>query len=363
MATKKNKEEREEAKNTARISRERLKRITKTRHHHLRTGARVMKYGTKSFVRNTWLSVAAVAIMAITLLVLSATLVATSTMNTAISMVEAQVDNSIYIKQEALNTQIEQIVSELEGLDIVSSVKTTSPEEANIASIQKLIKESNRGSDKEYVKALYEAPNKIPWTINVKLKNLSDTDKLEEYVNNSSTIKRMLDARPPSFSTSHRETIDRIASAMNRVEVFGLGAAAVFALIAILVVFNTIRMAIFNSKEEIYMMNLVGASLWFIMGPFIVEAALYGVVAAIIAGVVLYLVAFAIRSGLGPTIEPTLAIMVDYWYFVVASLVIVGVLVGILSSLLASRKYIKIKTGSTRVKVPANYRRRKTAKK
>ena len=143
MANKKSTAEREEERNTARISRERLKRITKTRHHHLRTGARVMKYGTKSFVRNAWLSVAAVAIMAITLLVLSATFVATSAMNTAISMVESQVDISIYIKQGATDAQINKIIDSLKELESVTDVKSTSPEEANIASIRKLIKESN----------------------------------------------------------------------------------------------------------------------------------------------------------------------------------------------------------------------------
>lgn len=350
MASRKlSKEEREELKNSAKISKERLNRITKTRKHHLRTGVRVMKYGTKSFVRNTWLSVAAIAIMAITLIVLSATLVATHAMNTAIEMVESQVDMSIYVKQGATDDQINEIVKNLEALDSVTSVTSTSPDVANRESIRKLIAESNI-TDKAYIEALYEAPNKIPWTINVKLKNLNDTAELERFVAEDESIVNMLDARPPSFATSHRETIDRIATIMNRVEIFGLGAAAVFALIAILIVFNTIRMAIFNRKEEIYMMHLVGASHWFIMGPFVVEASLYGVVAAAIAGAAIYATVFAIRGGLGPTIEPTIELMTKYWYFVAAGLLAVGILIGVISSLLASRKYIKTKTSADRVR-------------
>lgn len=349
MSQKLSKEEREELKNSAKISKERLNRITKTRKHHLRTSARVMKYGAKSFVRNTWLSVAAIAIMAITLIVLSATLVATHAMNTTIEMVESQVDMSIYIKQGATNEQINKIISNLEALDSVTSVTSTSPEEANNESIRKLIAESNI-TDKAYIQALYEAPNKIPWTINVKLKNLNDTSELERFVDEDPSMTNMLDARPPSFATSHRETIDRIASIMNRVEIFGLGAAAIFALIAILIVFNTIRMAIFNRKEEIYMMHLVGASHWFIMGPFVVEASLYGVVAAGIAGAAIYATVFAIRGGLGATIEPTIDLMTKYWYFVAAGLLAVGILIGVISALLASRKYIKTKTSADRVR-------------
>ena len=337
------KKERLEAKKTAEISRERLKRITKTRKHHLRTGARVVKYGAKIFVRNTWLSVAAIAIMAITLIVLSATLVATHAMNTTIHMVEAQVDMSVYIRQDAIWSQIDNITERLSKLDSITSVSATSPEDANRESIKKLIKENNI-TDKAYIDALYEAPNKIPWTINVKLKDLNNTKELEDFVNNDESMKNMLDARPPSYATSHRDTIDRIAGIMGRVEIFGLGAAAVFAIIAILVVFNTIRMAIFSRKEEIYMMNLVGASRGFIMGPFLVEASFYGVVAAIIAGAALYATVFAIKGGLGATLEPTVEIMVKYWYFVAAALLVVGILIGIISALLASRKYIKTKT-------------------
>ncbi len=343
MATKKvNKIDKLEAKKTAEVSRERLKRITKTRKHRVRTGARVMKYGAKSFVRNTWLSVAAIAIMAITLIVLSATLVATSAMNTVIKMVESQVDMSIYIRQDATEAQIDGIMSRLRDLKSVTSVEATSPETANRESIQKLIRESGI-TDKAYIEALYEAPNKIPWTINVKLENLNNTEELETFVDNDESVKNMLDARPPSYSSSHRETIDHIANIMNRIEFIGLGAAGVFAIIAILVVFNTIRMAIFSRKEEIYMMNLVGASRGFIMGPFLVEASLYGVVAAIIAGAAVYAVVFAIRGGLGDTLEPTAQIMINYWYFIVAGLLIVGILIGIISALLASRKYIKTK--------------------
>ena len=343
MTKKMTKKEKLELKRTAEISRERLKRITKTRKHRLRTGARVMKYGAKSFVRNTWLSVAAIAIMAITLIVLAATLIATHAMDTTIHMVEAQVDMSVYVRQDATWTEIDKITGRMKELKSITDVSATSPEDANRESIQKLIKENNI-TDQAYIDALYEAPNKIPWTINVKLKDLNETEELENFVNNDESMKNMLDARPPSYATSHRETIDRIAGIMNRVEIIGLGAGAIFAAIAILVVFNTIRMAIFSRKEEIYMMNLVGASRGFIMGPFLVEAGFYGVVAAIIAGATIYATAFAIKGSLGSTLEPTVKLMVDYWYFVAASLLIVGVIIGIISALLAARKYIKTKT-------------------
>jgi cell division transport system permease protein len=337
----------EEQRATAELSKERLARITKTRRHHIRTNARVLKYGAKSFVRNTWLSVAAIAIMAVTLIVLSATIIATHAMGTVVDKIEQQVDMSIYLEQGTSEEQVSKIVSRMTQLQSVIEVTSTSPSEANKAAIEKILARSKdlSAKDKEtYRQNLLEAPNKLPWTLNVKLENLDNTQELEDFVNNDETLKGLLDKNnAPSYASERRDTIDKIAGTMNRVELIGLIAAGIFALIAILVVFNTIRMAIFNRKEEIYMMRLVGASRWFIVGPFVVEASFYGIIAAIIAGVIAYVSAFALQPQFGNTLDPTLEIMRNYWYLAACALLVVGILIGVISSLLATRKYLKQK--------------------
>ena len=138
-------------------------------------------------------------------------------------------------------------------------------------------------------------------------------------------------------------TIDRIASIMNRVQVIGLAAAGIFALVAILVVFNTIRMAIFNRKEEIYMMKLVGASRWFIAEPFVIEASLYGVISAAAASGIIYITMYFLGTRMNTTFGSTYALLQQYWYFIVAALLVIGILIGVISALLATRKYLKIK--------------------
>ena len=336
-------EEKAEAKKTAQISKERLERITKTHKHHLRNNHRVIKYGAKSFVRNTWLSIAAIAIMVVTLVVLSATLIAANAMDSAIKQISDKVGISIYLKQGATKDQVDNVVRKLQGLEDVTSVTTLSPEEANRSINEKIINEFNI-KDKDLIKTMREAPNKISWTINVKMVNLNSTDTLEQFVNNDEEIQELLDeAIKPTYASSHRETIEKIADVMNRVRIIGLSAAGVFAIIAILVVFNTIRMAIFNRKEEIYMMRLVGASRWFIVGPFVVEASIYGIVAAIIASVAVYLTVYGIRDQFDGMLDSTLALMVQYWYAIVAALIVVGMIIGIVSALLATKKYLKQK--------------------
>lgn len=327
----------------AAASKSRLKRITKTRRHSVRTNNRVIKYGAKSFMRNAWLSLAAIAIMTITLIILAATVVATDVLGTAIKTVENQVDYSIYIKQSATDEQVATIKSRMEALESVTEVTTTSPEQANNKAIRKMV-EDNHIKDQSVIQSLYQAPNKMQWIFNVKLKQIDDTRELEQFVENDESMRGMLDAKEPTYKTENRGTVDNIAKIMDRIRMVGLIAAGIFAAIAILVVFNTIRMSIFNRKEEIYMMRLVGASRWFIVGPFVIESMLYGVVSAIISTCVIYGGSFALRSSIGETLmSPTLDKMEHIWYLFAAALLVVGIIIGIVSSLLATRKYVKVK--------------------
>lgn len=341
MPTSKKAQTKIDNKSAREVSKERLRRITKARKHRIRTTGRVVKYGAKSFARNTWLSAAAIAIMAITLIVLGATIIATDVMKTTIREVESQVDISVYIKQEATLEQVERIIGRMTQLETVTDVSYVTPEDANRNTIENLIRDNNI-TDETMISELYDAPNALPWTLNIKLVSLDDTSELENFVNNDESTKDMLDARPPSYANKNRETIDQIAHIMNRIQLIGLVAAGVFAIIAILIVFNTIRMAIFSRKEEIYMMKLVGASKWFITGPFVVEAALYGVVAAIVAGAVVYGAVYGLNTQMGAIISPTFNLMKDYWYFVVSAFLLGGIVIGIISSLLATRKYLKL---------------------
>ena len=125
----------------------------------------------------------------------------------------------------------------------------------------------------------------------------------------------------------------------------GLVISVVLITISSLVVFNTIRMAIFNRKEEIQMMKLIGADKGFIRGPFIVEAIVYGFIAAVIAmglgGSGLMLSRVKLET-YGIQIESTMHIIIAYAPFVLLGLIVIGAIIGIISSLLATRRYLKI---------------------
>src|SRR6185369_10518856 len=135
------------------------------------------------------------------------------------------------------------------------------------------------------------------------IKVASDTD-----------IKPLLDEKNPvSITGSRKDAIQNIIHGSNFVIQLGLIASLIFLLISTLIIFNTIRMAIFTRRDEIEIMKLVGATKWFIRGPFLFEATLYGVVGAFIATGL----AYALLLGSGPKltyidVQSTIAFFTTY---------------------------------------------------
>src|SRR4029077_10508660 len=86
-----------------------------------------------------------------------------------------------------------------------------------------------------------------------------------------------------SYSGNRRDAIDKIAHATDILKRAGVIAVIVFAFVSMLIIFNTIQMAIFNRRDELTIMRLLGASTWYIRGPFVVESVVYGVLSAFIS--------------------------------------------------------------------------------
>jgi len=176
--------------------------------------------------------------------------------------------------------------------------------------------------------------------------DINDTTELEELVANNEVVREYLDeARDPSFAGQRREAIQSIGRAATFALQIGIIASVVFVSISMLIIFNTIRMAIFNRREEIQMMKLIGAERSFIRGPFLVEAIVYGFFAALIAtglGFGLLMVASPALQSYSINIQPTMEVLTYYLGFVLLAMILIGGIIGTISSLLATRRYLKL---------------------
>ena len=306
----------------------------------LLTMFRVFRYGTDNFIRNSWLSVAATAVMTITLLIIFVAFSSHFILADTISDLSDKVDMSIYLKTDTTDKVGKELTTRLEKLSSIRSAKYISADAARA----QIAKENS--SDKDVLSAINEATNMNPATLRVVVDDINNTAQLENFVKKDKTIQSHLNADyPPSFAGDRRATIKSIGRAVGFIQQVGIIVGLVFVIISALIIFNTIRMAIFNRKEEIQMMQLIGANNSFIRGPFLVESIIYGIIAAFIATGLGIWGLYSISGTLVSyqiSVQSTIGMMTFYLPFVLIGMIATGALIGIISSSLATHKYLRL---------------------
>jgi cell division transport system permease protein len=305
------------------------------------TFLRMCRYGVNNFSRNAWLTIAATAVMTITLLVVFVTLAARNVLVDTVGEIRDKVDMSIYIKNDSSESDVKKIQEGLEALtSSVRRVTYISPQEARANFARE-----NKG-ESSALSALNEATNEFPGTFRISPVDINKTDELRDFVETNPTLKVQIDPnREPSFAGERRSAIENIGRWVGFAEKSGIIASAVFIAISSLIVFNTIRMAIFNRKDEIQMMKLIGADRSFIRGPFVVEAVVYGCIAAILAtaaGMGILLATSDKLLSYGVVVQGTIDFVTIYLGIVLLAMVGLGAIIGVVSALLATRRYLKI---------------------
>ncbi len=304
------------------------------------TFMRMLRYGVNNLTRNAWLTIAASAVMTITLLVIFTTIAARTVLMDTAEGARDKIEMLIYLETGTDEDDVKAIEEKIDQLSTVTAVTSESPSEArsNFAEEQK--------ANPDALAALNEATNKFPWTLRVKIVDINDPFELREFVRSDEDVQAAIDPdRPPSFEGERSAAINTIGRWVVFAERFGVGAAVVFIAISALIIFNTIRMAIFSRKDEIQMMKLIGADRSFIRGPFIVEAIFYGFIAAVIATAIGMSVLYASKDGLqsyGVKVETVVSFVTDYAVVTLLGMILIGAIIGVISSLLATRQYLKI---------------------
>jgi cell division transport system permease protein len=141
-----------------------------------------------------------------------------------------------------------------------------------------------------------------------------------------------------------KDTIEKVFSITSKINAFGMGLALFLMLMVVMVVFNTTRLVIENSKEEISTMRIVGAPNWFVRSPFVLEGALFGLFSFGICFILTVIVAYFLTPSMG-VLLPGFKL---FSYFVSNVLIIVliqlvcGVALGAISSYIVVRKYLEI---------------------
>jgi cell division transport system permease protein len=299
------------------------------------TIARILKYGLQSITRNWWLSLATVNVMVLALIVFEGLIVFNVVKSTAIVSLEDKIDISVYIKTNVQEDAILKLAKALEELPEVKSVEYISRERA-----LEILQERHK-DDPTIPAALAELEgNPLAASLSIKATDPTEYETIASYLEAQSladTIDKV------SYSES-KGAIDRLTSIVSTVERVGLILTLFLALTAVLVTFNTVSLAIYSNREEIGIMRLVGASNLFINGPYIVEAIVLAVFAALVSLIITgpllgiaspHLQNFIPELDLGGYFFSNLPSLLGYQ-------LLFGVLLGIISAVVAIRRYLRI---------------------
>lgn len=296
---------------------------------------RIVKSGLLNFWRNGWLSTATVLIMTVTLLAWTSIFLLNVVLTSVLGILEQKVDISVYFNLDAKEQDILALKSKLENLEEIKSVEYVSAGKA-----LEIFKKRHAG-DEILLKSVKELnANPLEASLNVLAKDASNYAAVASFLN-----KNQFESIISKINyTENKFIIERLSNIISVLRRSGLAASLILVFLAFLVAFNTVRLAIYSSREEITIMKLVGASNWFVRGPFIVEGVFHGLVSSMFA----FMIIIPGVAFLGPKLfnflpEVNLVnYLGDNFWQLLFFQTLGGITLGVFSSWFAIRKYLKI---------------------
>lgn len=298
---------------------------------------KIIKYGWSNFYRHSVLSFATIFILVLTLLFVSAFFVLQHSTDFLISRLEERVDMSVFLQQDLPEQDVLFLKKGIAELPGVISVEYIS---ADLA-LEKFVERF------EYSPAIMEALDIVPFnpllsSFAVRAENPAQYEKIAYFLGAPDFDKYI---ERIDFDPETRQLlINRLFAITTNIRIGGIIFILILAFIVILASFNTISLAIYNTKDEVTTMKLVGASSMFIKGPFIIQGILTGFFSAFIAIIISGFLIFFLNSEImlftgGLNLW---RYFLRYFSLIFVVQLIVGVGLGVISSLIAVRKYLKV---------------------
>lgn len=299
---------------------------------------RIARTGLMSFWRNGFVSLASVLIMIITLSVIGAMAFLNVMLETSLTAIKDKVDVNVYFVTDATEESVLAIRDAIQELPEVAHVEYTSREQA-LENFR-----TRHQNDELTLRALEELDtNPLGAVLNIKAKEPSQYEGIASYLESDAVLS------PNGASVidkvnyfQNKTAIDKLNTIIESADKLGFAIMITLVVISILITLNTIRLAIYISREEIAVMKLVGASNMYVRGPFIIVGMLYGA----IAGMLTLIVFLPITYWLGDATESFfIGINLFNYYLshfgqIFLLIMVSGILIGAVSSFLAIKKYV-----------------------
>lgn len=300
--------------------------------------SRTAKYAVKDFYRNFWLSVITITVVIIAIFTLNSLLLIKTISEYTLQTIEKKIDVSVFINPSIEESVILDLRDRLLALDEVTNVIYVSADEA----LQSMI--SRHGNDQDILQSIQQIEqNPLGAELIVQANNTADYPQILELLSQD-RFKAVISDQ--DFE-QHTIIISSVSSISDKVRTFATVMSIVFSLIALIVVFNTIRVIIYTHREEIAIMKLVGATNFFIRMPYLWQVVIYSLVAMAIFILLWYPLIGFIEPYVNELFSDATQISLIGYYntnfvsiFGSQTLVLIGILV--VASFFATRKYSRV---------------------
>ncbi len=294
-------------------------------------------FALHNITRNLWMSVATIFLL--TLTTLSITLVISLNLigNAALQAIEQKVNVDFYFYPNVEEVKVVEAQDFLKNQSNVAEVIYTSQADA-------LVKfTADHANDPDLLNSLKEFDSNIlPASLTVRASDIGEYDSIIQLMNQSQ-YRALIKKTSYVDNQSIINTLNNIIHSAYRI---GLVVSLIFILISVIVIFNTLRMTIYTHREEVGIMKLVGATNWFVRGPFILEGIVLGVIAAMLTLGAFYGVAWLAN----PTVLKFFAgydfslwqTVVQLWPQFIFGEIVGAALFSVFSSMVAITRYLKV---------------------
>lgn len=293
----------------------------------IRTMRYFIREAFQSFRRNSFMSIASVATVTLSLFILGIFMIMAANLDYFAENLESQVQISIYLKDDLSQDQIQSVSARLKNLPDVKKITFTNKDQAMDA-----LKE--RMKDQPGILNALEGKNPLPSSYEITFTNPESVKKTARIV-----------ADYPEVESTHygQEIIEQLFRITTIIRWGGIALIIFLTLATLFIISNTIRLTVFARRKEIAIMKYVGATNWFIRWPFLLEGLILGFVGGVIADVLLAqfyeFVTVAVHSSLAflPMVS-----MYPFLYHVSGVLLVISMIIGAIGSTISLKRYMKV---------------------
>lgn len=299
---------------------------------------RIFRSGWHNFIRSGFTSAASILIMTITLFVVMSLIFVQASLKTALNDIKQRVDVTVYFIPNAEEVAIKKVEESLSKLPEIKSITYTSAEEALYNFKEK------HSNDYLTLQALDElSENPLGASLNIKATDPSKYEAISKYFENDNVLsKGALTIIDKIDYTNNKIVIDKLSAIIRGANRLGFVVSLVLVLISIIITFNTIRLIIYMSREEINVMKLVGAGAKYVQGPFIISGIFVGICASLLT-VIIFIPA---SIWLGNNMTDFVGLNLYKYYksnflqlFII--MLVSGIILGGVSSFFAIKRYLR----------------------